>query len=262
MVRRYIRWQSVSREQRREITHEIDCKHAGRAIHHRFAGVYLGGHQQLGGLNHRRSYSGLFVAVVNAQTGSSAKKYCHRLGLFFSVLGVLQCVAFAAFSSATTSNTRGSIDQVSFGVTTLNDGTKAPTVILIMSVSSLRAPSIAEGYSCSVRTLSGQTFSGQLWQVPATVTLERDEGQPPVILQGIDALYEKTAERPIEAGGLRRGVLIFVFRSAHERFPLGSTVTIGFLDVLKKSYSAEIVVPKNPDSSLKRYPGIHYPSNK
>ena len=153
---------------------------------------------------------------------------------------------------------RGWIDGVVTGEQRRDSGDLVPVAVLIVSIKNLKAPSIAQGYACTARRPNGESFEGQPQTVPADMKLQGDWGIKD--FANTAPLYDKTAETPIERGGMRRGVLVFIFPGAKSRFGVGSTFEITFEDVLGKKASVMMSV-KGSDKleSPLYYPGMQKP---
>jgi hypothetical protein len=153
---------------------------------------------------------------------------------------------------------KGWIDGLLSGEMPMEGRGAVSMILLTVAIKSLRSPSIVQGYECTARTPNGESYKGQPQTVPADMKLQGKWGVKE--LSNMVPLYEKTAETPIERGGMRRGLLLFTFPDANSRFGLGSTFDLTFEDVVGKKSSATVTVKSEDGGSPLYYPGTQKPS--
>ena len=150
---------------------------------------------------------------------------------------------------------RGHIDALLSG-DTLNEGKPVPFVLAIVSIRNLKAPSIAQGYECQVKTADGRSLHGRTDALPTGMTF-MDHPEWSGRFDNIAPLYDKTAETPIERGALRRGALMFTFPGATRLPHEHTTFSISFEDSLGKRVVCDFTAPSGGGDSPQYYPGMH-----
>jgi hypothetical protein len=177
--------------------------------------------------------------------------------MFISIFLVLSFVALNQVIGHQRSapELKGQIDWTAIGSQAFSPNPPI-TITLIASIRNLGMPSIVERWSLSVILPSGRTFPTRHVRVPEELPLQR-EGASPIIIYGVDALYDKTESTPIMTGGMQRGVLLFTLEGVdlHTISQPDTKLLLSYQDVLGKVYSTE----KELGSQLREplyFPGI------
>jgi hypothetical protein len=133
-------------------------------------------------------------------------------------------------------------------------------VLLIVSISNRgQMPSIARGYDLTMTTPEGASINADKQALPREIRAPATGGER--IYYQEDALYNKTNDIPITAGGAVTGILYYILPGIHadKVRQEGNIFTLQFADVNGKQYTVHYTMKGQPTKDIPYIPGLRFP---
>lgn len=208
------------------------------------------------------AWAALLTIAIRAIAWLARKSLANRELAFWlivplSILILLSALSYVSRGRQLGSNLQGEIDSLMSG--TNPENRNARSILLIVGIRNLGMPTTVEKWSLSALLGEGETRQATIIFVPENITLTVGSGEA-WVWSGADALYNKTAEKPIPTGATVRGILLFVLPGVRQENLMrpGNLLTLTYFDVQGKSYSISKTITA-AEGTMMYYPGLQPP---